>query len=156
MNKSRLIKRLIPFFLLIALFCCLFLLLKQLTKPEKIIFHFAPVESIQNRIRMQVKPVRLEQEMFLVFHLEIETFQDPEILEFNPKEISHLELVKDEIGEVTILNPIQWKETHKDEYRKDGELYFKLNQPLAKKITLVIYELEKREFVWNFSKTLKK
>lgn|GEM_PF-6557741 len=100
--------------------------------------------SIEDYLKIDVKPVQLVKGKEIVFLVRLESYQNKQSIQLDLKKVA---LLSDE--ESNTYLPKSWKVKESKEYYTTGYLTFPLPN-IPKSIKLSIFEFEERDFVWNF------
>ncbi len=144
LKKRKFFPRILILILLIGLIPFLYFKVKLPSKAQDITLNLSHQTSIENYLKIDVKPIQITQNKEIVFSVQLESYQNPDILDLDKIEMA---LLEDNDGNVT--KPTVWKEIKKTQYLRSGLLYFPLSVEQAKSIKLTIFELEERNFEWK-------
>ena len=114
---------------------------KQEQAPNSITFQ--TIEKIENYAKIIISPSLSIKKNILSFDLNIESFQNPILIDNSPLETILLK------WENKVIEPIEWEELYKDEFSLKGILKFPISSTTDKMFTLTIFDKEKMNFYWQ-------
>lgn len=129
----------------IALLVYLFLHVRILHQPPERVFKLPTLTSIENYLRIEVTPVKWDQNQELIFYIRLESTQNPDILDLDKTDMA---LLTDDQG--NLYKPTMWKQDKSGPYERSGFITFRLPS-LPKRIQLTIFELTDRKWTWNLA-----
>ena len=102
-------------------------------------------DIISIELKMKIQPLTIKNGTNFKFHISYESFQNPDFIEDDLKEITILE---DHLG-----NPYSastWEYTQEGNYKKTGILTFSASSVIPKELTLYIYHPNETQYKWTF------